>query len=153
MELEVIQLTLYVDAIYDSRNISDDVLLAIIQDSFAPIFAAFVGIDPGRITNLDVAFVNRTAKENKPAAPMMDQQRSLTIDFWLSQAEDGSDEPTIDSVVALMGSLIVQDRLIAVIDGVVCQLVGLHEQPVPSETDTFANWCRLDIFHHHLLSL
>lgn len=146
MELEVIQLTLYVDAIYDGRNISDDALLAVVQDSFTPVFASFVGIDPDRISNLGVLFVNRTSKEK----PTMDQ-RSLSIDFWLSQAEDGSGEPTIDSVVALMGSLIVQDRLIAVIDGVVCQLVGLHEQPVPSETDSFANWCRLDFIILYLL--
>jgi hypothetical protein len=127
MELQVIQLTLYVDAIYDSsQNISDDALLAIVQESFTSVFASFVGIDPDEGSLQD--------------------QRSLSIDFWLSQAQDGSAEPTIDSVVALMGSLIVQDRLIAVIDGVLCQLVGLHEQPVSSETDTFANWCRLDFY-------
>jgi hypothetical protein len=136
MELKVIQLTLFVDAVYDSDNITDDALLAIIQESFTPAFAAFVGIDSDRITNLNVSFLNRTSK------PTPDHQ-SLSIDFWLSQAEDGSGEPTIDSVVALMGSLIVQDRLIVVIDGVICQLVGLHEQPVSSETDSFANWCRL----------
>ncbi|XP_057374372.1 uncharacterized protein LOC130695276 [Daphnia carinata] len=135
MELNLIQLTLYVDAIYDVHSISDDALIAIIQQSFTSVFASFVGISPGRITNLHVEFLNESSRD----VPGL---RSLTLDFWLSQAEEGSDEPTIDSVVSLMGSLIVQDRLIVVIDGVVVQLIGLHEQPVSSESDSFANWCR-----------
>lgn len=133
MELDVIQMTLYSDAFYDAHNISDDALLAIVQESFTPVFASFVGIDPNRITNLDARLLNQSINETA---------RSLAIDFWLSQAADGSTEPTIDSVVALMGSLILQDRLIVVMEGVAVQLVGIHEQPVPSESDSFANWCR-----------
>lgn len=135
MELNVIQMTLYIDAIYDAHNISDDALIAIIQQSFTSVFSSFVGISPERITNLHVRFLNESSRE-------ISGLRSLSLDFWLSQAEEGSGEPTIDSVVSLMGSLIVQDRLIVIIDGVVVQLIGLHEQPVSSEEDSFANWCR-----------
>ena len=136
MKLDVIQLTLYADAFYDQQFISDDDLLAFIEDSFPSAFASFVGIDPLRITNLDATFLNQSINNETST-------QSVAIDFWLSQPADGSTEPDIDSVVALMGSLILQDRLIVVMDAqVAVQLIGIHEQPVPSETDSFANWCR-----------
>lgn len=134
MELDVIQLTLFVDAIYDNETITENQLIQVVEDSFTPAFSAFVGIDPDRIDNVDVYFLNKSSTRN---------YRPLAIDFLLSQSPVESNEPTIDSIVALMGSLIIQDQLIVVMDDqVAVQLVGLHEQPVPSQTDSFANWCR-----------
>lgn len=135
MELDVIQLTLYADALYDNETLTDEDLLAIIEESFTRAFASFVGISPDRIDNVNVQFTNQSSRGSQTL-------RSVAVDFWLSQAVYGSDEPTIDAVVALMGSLIVQDQLIVVMDQVTVQLIGLHEQPLPSETDSFANWCR-----------
>ena len=134
MELDVIQLTVYIDAVNRNANVTDDALLFLIEDSFASVFASFVGISPQRISQENVSLVNQTTKQSV---------QSMAIDFWLTQAADGSNEPTIDSVVALLGSLIVQDQLFVVMDGVTVQLVGLHEQPVPSEMSSFSNWCRL----------
>ncbi|KZS03611.1 Uncharacterized protein APZ42_033618 [Daphnia magna] len=116
MELDVIQLTFYIDAVYDSDNISDGTITSIIQQSFTSVFSAFVGISPERVTNLHVRFLNESSRD-------IPGLRSLSLDFWLSQATEESAEPTIDSVVAMLGSLIVQDRWIVIIDGVVIQLI------------------------------
>lgn len=133
MEMDVIQLTLYADAIFDNQTaMSDDELIELIEENFTAAFASFVKIDPHRISELSVVIINSSS----PSV------RSLAIDFRLCQAPEGSDEPTIDSVVALIGSLVVQDDLVVIVQGVPVQLVGLHEQPTDSETDRFAEWCR-----------
>ena len=137
LQMETIQLTLYADAI-NNQSRSEPELLQIVQESFTPAFAAFVGIDPNRVFNLSVVFV-----EPSPGVTPGMEMESLAIDFQLSQASPGPDEPSIDSVVALISSLIVQDHLVVILPGnVAVQLVGMHEQPTASEKDSFDNWCR-----------
>jgi hypothetical protein len=140
LEMETIQLTLYADAINNS-SLSDEELLQIVQESFTPAFAAFVGIDPNRVSNLSVVCVEPTP--TTPGVTPWIEMVSLAIDFQLSQAPVGSSEPSIDSVIALISSLIVQDHLVVILPAnVAVQLVGMHEQPTASEKDIFDNWCR-----------
>ena len=136
LAMETIQLTLYADAI-NNQSLSDQLLLQYVQESFTLAFAAFVGIDPNRVSNLSVTRV-------EPTPGVTIKMESLAIDFQLSQSPPGSGEPTIDSIVALIGSLIVQDHLIVILQpgDVAVQLVGVHEQPTASEKDSFDNWCR-----------
>ncbi len=130
--MEEIQLTLFADAVYKNESLSQD-LFKIVEESFVPAFAAFMGIRQDRITNVSVECV---ANHTSPGS------ESLGVDFLLKQAEKGSGEPSIDAVVALLGSIIVQDQLTMVVDGIAIHLVGLHEQPVPSREEDFENWCR-----------
>ena len=70
------------------------------------------------------------------------QDESLAVDFRLDEAVKGSGEPSIDTTVAVIGSLIVQDDLVLVIDDVAIHLTGFTELPVQSQNNSFANWCR-----------
>lgn len=136
MQLDVIQLTLFVDTIDDNRTISDEDLLATIQQSFTQAFASLVDISDDRMSHLNSSFVDNQTTTSADAI------RSVAIDFWLNQSPEGSDEPTIDQVVAQLGSWIMTDQLIYVMDQTLAvRLAGLHEQPVQSESDDFAYWC------------
>lgn len=132
VEMEAIGMTLYADAVYSNQTISEDVV-QIVQESFIPAFAAFMGIQPERISDVVVNLTENLMGPNT---------ESLSIDFMLQEAEKGSGEPSIDTIVALIGSLIVQDDLVLVVDDIAIHLVGLHEQPVDSQEESFANWCR-----------
>ena len=127
--MSIVRLTLYAETAYNGV-----LLIPIIKAEFAVKFAAFFSIDKHRISELDAVYLRNHST--------LLERASVAIAFNLIEAQELSDEPSIDAIVAKISSVIAHDRLVTVLSGMAIRLVGIHEQPTQVPADAIDKWCR-----------
>ena len=127
-EMDVVHLTIYANIYFN-----DTFQLDIIRQEFASKFTSFFSIDEARLNELSVDCLENCSLVNQTA--------SVAISFDLSGASESSDEPSIDTIVAKITSLI-EDHLMTIWCGMYVRFVGIKEEPSETNVDTFNNWCR-----------